>query len=147
MMAIHEFIYESCLKQAKAFSTSTVKVQGRLGVLIIMWPGKLITRVRLFPLRAFWGLTVNDALSARFLTALTTKQDYKTEYQRQTRTQKKFQREKYYSNIAFLLLFSNSHEKYHGSCRRDMHWLKGKKLPSQSQSLECDCKALLLLEN
>lgn len=35
-MAIHEFSYENCLKQAKALSTSTVKVQGRLGVLVIM---------------------------------------------------------------------------------------------------------------
>lgn len=104
IMAIHEFSCESCLNQAEAFSTSTVKVQGTLGVLIIMWSGKLMTTVRHLSLRTFWDLPMNDTLSTRFLAALTTKQDKKIEYQRQTRTQEKFQREKYYSNISFLLL-------------------------------------------
>lgn len=47
---------------------------------------------------------MNHALSIRFLTALTTKQEGKIEYQRQTGTQEKFQREKYYFNMSFLVL-------------------------------------------
>lgn len=61
-----------------------------------------MTRGRHLSLTTFCVLTMNDALSLTFLIALTTKQDDNIEYQRQTRTRKTFQREKYYSNIAFL---------------------------------------------
>lgn len=78
-MAIHEFSM-SCLWQAKACSTSTIRVEGRLGTLNTSYYVICETdyqRERGFFLSPLHFLSINDrkTLPSRLVRALTAKQD------------------------------------------------------------------------